>query len=519
VADAPPSVRTTSGQYPAPPRDRWFELVVVNDARQTAARGAATETFAADTINIVHGLLREAPFADRVLTVLTGQVTLDGVEPFSPLQVGEEFDESDLLDQVDTWVTTADLPSHDHVQLLTARDLTGDTTGLGNLGRMCFDGSSSLVQATFEPAVAATISAHEIGHSFGMVHDGLQNTCPQGGFIMAAVASSSGPQATSFSDCSIDDMDLFLAGEGAECLDLRPVEGSATCGDGVLDDGEACDCGPSGCDDIDPCCDPTTCQLVDGATCSALEPCCTDSCGVVTDTEQVCRDRHPDCDVPETCDGIHPGCPSDEIVPAGTTCRDERGWQGVCHDAACESYEATCADIDDLFDGVTVAWNRVCQPTQARQACGDIICSFDGQGCTSVSVGNSRVRVPDGTECGTGQQCLEGACVPSSDLDVTDDLCPFDPSKVTPGVCGCGAVDLDRDSDGTADCLDLCPLDADKVEPGECGCGEAEPAVGETCDGAPPEDEEPGGACACSGGGPGGAWLVLPILLAARRRR
>ncbi len=71
----------------------------------------------------------------------------------------------------------------------------------------------------------------------------------------------------------------------------------------------------------------------------------------------------------------------------------------------------------------------------------------------------------------------------TTDADVRDagapdageeDLCPGDPQKVAPGVCGCGVTDLDSDDDGTADCNDACPEDAGKAGPGACGCGVAD---------------------------------------------
>ncbi len=51
------------------------------------------------------------------------------------------------------------------------------------------------------------------------------------------------------------------------------------------------------------------------------------------------------------------------------------------------------------------------------------------------------------------------------------DLCPIDPAKVVPGLCGCGVADTDSDGDGTPDCNDQCPADPLKSAPGVCGCG------------------------------------------------
>jgi len=51
------------------------------------------------------------------------------------------------------------------------------------------------------------------------------------------------------------------------------------------------------------------------------------------------------------------------------------------------------------------------------------------------------------------------------------DECPDDPTKTSPGVCGCGTPDTDSDKDGAADCIDECPADKAKTSPGKCGCG------------------------------------------------
>ena len=44
------------------------------------------------------------------------------------------------------------------------------------------------------------------------------------------------------------------------------------------------------------------------------------------------------------------------------------------------------------------------------------------------------------------------------------DVCPFDPAKTEPGVCGCGVPEDDADADGTPDCEDLCPGFPDRAD-------------------------------------------------------
>lgn len=58
--------------------------------------------------------------------------------------------------------------------------------------------------------------------------------------------------------------------------------------------------------------------------------------------------------------------------------------------------------------------------------------------------------------------------------ETSPDLCPADPAKTDPGLCGCGVEDTDTDLDGTPDCNDNCPNDAGKTGPGACGCGAAD---------------------------------------------
>ena len=97
----------------------------------------------------------------------------------------------------------------------------------------------------------------------------------------------------------------------------------------------------------------------------------------------------------------------------------------------------------------------------------------------------------------------DARCVSTDDTDrdgVLDclDGCPYDATKVVPGVCGCNTPDIDSDGDGVADCQDYCPLDPNNIVNEACGCigrpglapagtacgDPACPQQGATCDGA-----------------------------------
>ncbi len=97
-------------------------------------------------------------------------------------------------------------------------------------------------------------------------------------------------------------------------------------------------------------------------------------------------------------------------------------------------------------------------------------------------------------------------CAADSDGDGIgdcDDGCPSDPSKASPGTCGCGVADTDSDGDGTPDCNDGCPSDPNKTSPGACGCGVSDadsdsdgtPDCNDGCP-ADPNKTSPG-ACGC----------------------
>jgi len=68
------------------------------------------------------------------------------------------------------------------------------------------------------------------------------------------------------------------------------------------------------------------------------------------------------------------------------------------------------------------------------------------------------------------------------------DLCPGDPDKIVPGICGCGVADTDTDGDGIADCVDNCPSAANADQRNTDG-----DAFGDACDDDDDNDGMPDG--------------------------
>lgn len=112
-------------------------------------------------------------------------------------------------------------------------------------------------------------------------------------------------------------------------------------------------------------------------------------------------------------------------------------------------------------------------------------------------------RIPDCLDNCPDQANPEQANGDGDRLGDACDGCPADAAKENPGVCGCGAPDVDSDQDGAFDCQDGCPQDRRKTQPGVCGCGIAEddgdddgvPDCADACP-ADPFKIEPG-ACGC----------------------
>lgn len=217
------------------------------------------------------------------------------------------------------------------------------------------------------PKVSHITFAHEVGHNFGSPHDSGSECTPgesknlgfkeNGNFIMYARATSGDKlNNNKFSICSVRNISQVLEKKRNFCF----VEsGQPICGNGLVEQGEECDCGYfDQC--RDECCfdanqpEDKKCKLRPGKRCSPSQgPCCTAQCTFKTNVEK-CREES-DCAKMGTCNGVSAQCPQSEPRENLTECNRETQVciKGQCAGSICEKYgleECTCASTDGKDD-------------------------------------------------------------------------------------------------------------------------------------------------------------------------
>ncbi|KAK6293914.1 hypothetical protein J4Q44_G00362400 [Coregonus suidteri] len=452
------------------PQTRYVELVLVADflrytykkKNETAVRQEMVEL-----ANLLDGYYKKL----NIRVVLVGLEIFKEANPFSV-----EGSAGEVLGRFVKWRTTELLPRirHDDAQLIVGRAgaYAGGVLGMAFVGTVCSAATAGgiNVYGGDNLGYVSTVVAHEMGHNLGMNHDDGRCTCNGGSCVMAATATGS----TLFSDCSASDFERLVLRGGGMCLLNQPSQSNvisvAKCGNGMLEEGEACDCGtPQEC--TNKCCDAATCKLTWGSAC-AQGSCCKDCKISVSGTP--CRGSVNTCDLPEYCNGSAAFCPSDFYIMDGLPCENDAAY---CYEGRCQTYDYQCkflfeegarkaADVcfqtanlkGDTFGncGRTSSGTYV-KCSLANAMCGKVQCTnvdtnkpppggsvsnqiIDGSSCVNADF-NLGTDVLDpayvhrGSPCAKGMACIDFQCVNASALLPVNLHCDAKNTCNSRGVC------------------------------------------------------------------------------------
>ncbi|HEY0341447.1 MAG TPA: M12 family metallo-peptidase [Steroidobacteraceae bacterium] len=192
---------------------------VVVDHEFTDSVGSDPEGAIVARMDIVDGIWSSQVGIQIVLGPV--RVLPDATDTFSATTVP-----ANLLAEVATY--RGKLPSSDGsglTHLMTGRALDGNIIGISYQGAVC-DGksSASLSQSTASTMEGALVAAHEIGHNFSAVHDGVTGACsstPQT-YLMAPTINFS----NQFSACSLGLINTLV--KTASCLETVAASSGST---------------------------------------------------------------------------------------------------------------------------------------------------------------------------------------------------------------------------------------------------------------------------------------------------
>ncbi|XP_038048629.1 A disintegrin and metalloproteinase with thrombospondin motifs 6-like isoform X1 [Patiria miniata] len=210
------------------------ETLVVADKLMNSYHDDYIESYLLTLMNIVADLYHDASVGNNINIVISRIILV--LQDQKDLALGHHADMS--LQSFCQWQRNLRSPEnissekdgniqkHDNAVLITRYDICMlrnqpcGTIGLAPVGVMCNPGQSCNINEDTGLATAFTI-AHEIGHNFGMKHDGDGNACGTRGGIMAdQITENTDPFA--WSACSMEYIRNYIDSGKANCLDNPP---------------------------------------------------------------------------------------------------------------------------------------------------------------------------------------------------------------------------------------------------------------------------------------------------------
>ncbi|NXI71696.1 ATS7 metalloproteinase, partial [Anseranas semipalmata] len=264
-------------------KEKWVETLVVADTKMIEYHGSENiEKYVLTVMNMVAGLFHHASIGNPINIAIVRLILLENEE--EDLKISHHADNT--LKSFCKWQKSINVKGdshplhHDVAVLLTRKDICAamnrpcETLGLSHVAGMCQPHRSCNINEDTGLPLAFTV-AHELGHSFGIQHDGSSNDCEPVGkrpFIMSPQLLYDTSPLT-WSRCSREYITRFLDRGWGLCLDdppAREVLDFPLVPPGVLYDvGHQCrlqyGAYSTFCDDMDSVCNTLWCTV--GTTC------------------------------------------------------------------------------------------------------------------------------------------------------------------------------------------------------------------------------------------------------------